>query len=232
MALNKKDIKHFWDLQAEKASHLKLEGISNLEEDQVLLEEKLLLENRKVKDWLGNLDDLSILDLGSGTGQWAINFARQALKVVAVEYSEPMLSHAIELAKNEEIENIEFICKPAQEYVGELTFDLIWISGLLIYLEDNDCESLIEHCKANLSSVGRLVLRDGTGIMGRHEIDSAYSPTLKTTYSAVYRTREEYRKMFERHGFALTKDEDMFDEGSDLNKWKETRLRIYEFKSQ
>ena len=229
MALNKKEIKIFWDTQAEKSAHLKLEGISNLEEDQDLLEKKLDLENRKVNSWLGCLDNLSILDLGSGTGQWATLFAKKAKNIAAVEYSESMQSHAKALALREKIENIDFICKPAQEYVSELKVDLIWISGLLIYLEDSECDSLIKNCKNNLSEAGKLVLRDGTGNMGRHEINSSYSLTLKAHYSAIYRTREEYAYMFEKHGFSLVRDENMFVEGSELNKWKETRLRIYEF---
>ena len=45
----------------------------------------------------------------------------------------------------------------------------------------------------------------------------------------MYRTREEYVDMFEGIGFNLLRDEDMFEEESPLNKWKETRLRVYLF---
>lgn len=59
-----------------------------------------------------------------------------------------------------------------------------------------------------------------------------YSEALKTHYSALYRTRDEYIEMFKRIGYSLIRDEDMFEEGSPLNKWKETRLRVYLFKHE
>jgi len=52
---------------------------------------------------------------------------------------------------------------------------------------------------------------------------------LETTYSAIYRTREELIEIFKKIGFQLIKDEDMFPEGSVLNKFPNTRLRIYKF---
>jgi hypothetical protein len=36
--------------------------------------------------------------------------------------------------------------------------------------------------------------------------------------------------MFAAAGFSIVRDENMFEEGSPLNKYPETRLRIYQFK--
>jgi hypothetical protein len=74
-----------------------------------------------------------------------------------------------------------------------------------------------------------VLLRDGTGVAGRHEINSRMSEHLQSLYSAVYRTREEYLELFAGKGFSLLRDENMFDEGCPLNKYPETRLRLYRF---
>jgi hypothetical protein len=72
-------------------------------------------------------------------------------------------------------------------------------------------------------------LRDGTGVANRHEINDRLSQHLQSNYSATYRTRQQYLDMFEAAGFRLERDENMFDDGSPLNKYPETRLRIYRF---
>ena len=107
--------------------------------------------------------------------------------------------------------------------------DIIWISGLLCYLHDEDCENLLSNCKKMISKNGRLILREPIGLQERFEIREVYSEALKTKYSNTYRTSEEYFELFARHDFKKMRDEDMFDKGSDLNKWSETRLRIFEF---
>jgi len=70
----------------------------------------------------------------------------------------------------------------------------------------------------------------GTGIESRHEIDNQFSDHLKSNYSATYRTREQYKELFENAGFVLSKDENMFPEGHPLNKYEETRLRLFLFR--
>jgi cyclopropane fatty-acyl-phospholipid synthase-like methyltransferase len=224
-------IKEFWDNRAIKASELRVEGVANLEENSELLDQKVQAEYKKIMEWVKLTQNIStILDLGSGAGQWSFRFAKVAKKVVVVEYSRGMLDLAIEGGKKQQFSNIEFIQKPAQDYISMDRYDLIWISGLLIYLNDDECESLINNCASMLTEKGMLLLRDGTGIKNRHEINNEYSKDLKSFYSACYRTTSEYIALFAKYGFKLARDEDMFQEESRLNKWKETRLRVYEFR--
>jgi len=230
MIIDSVQVKKFWDAQAKKADQLKLEGIASLEEDAQLLEMKVSLEQTKIMSMI-NLAPASsyVLDLGAGTGQWALRFANLASHVVAVEYSSGMLAHAIEAARVANVENISFEHCRAQDYDTKQLFDLIWISGLLIYLEDDECDTLIKNCSAMMVKGGQLILRDGTGTKRRHEIRNQYSEALNTSYSATYRTAEVYLSLFERHGFRVVEHSDMFPEGSQLNKWDETRLRVYQF---
>ena len=230
MPLDADKVKNFWDAQAKKSKHLKLEGVANLEEDPKLLEEKIETEKRKVMGKI-NLDKSKrALDLGAGAGQWSLRFAELAKEVVAVEYSAEMCDLARSEAEKLGVNNIDFVTSPAQDYQSDELFDFIFISGLLIYLDDEECELLVSRCAQHINARGDLFLRDGTGIKGRHEISNKYSEGLDAYYSATYRTPEQYIDLFTGNGFSLVNHEDMFEEGSSLNKWEETRLRVYQFK--
>ena len=231
MPIDSLKIKEFWDIQANKANELRLEGVANLEENSKLLNQKVQAEYKKIMGWVDLTPNISkVLDLGSGAGQWSFHFAKIANKVIAVEYSRGMLNLAIQKGKIKQVSNIDFVHKSAQDYTSLDKYDLIWISGLLIYLNDDECETLIANCENMLAYNGMLLLRDGTGIQSRYEIDNNYSKDLKSFYSACYRTSKEYIDLFAKYGFKLVRDEKMFQEGSYLNKWKETRLRVYEFR--
>jgi hypothetical protein len=75
----------------------------------------------------------------------------------------------------------------------------------------------------------KVLLRDGTALEKRFEINNRMSEHLRTEYSASYRTKEEYIQLFKNYGFQILRDENMFNEGCPLNKYPETRLRLYLF---
>lgn len=229
MALDSKKIKFFWDSQAKKVADIGLEGISNLEEDPTLLEAKIAAEKSKVMKKIDLDRTKRVLDLGAGAGQWSFRFAEVAKEVVAVEYSTEMCNLAQTTAAKMNLKNIEFVVGEAQNYQSDELFDFIFISGLLIYLNDEECELLVSRCAQNLKPGGDLFLRDGTGIKSRFDISNQYSIGLNAYYSATYRTSSQYINLFVRNGFSLLNHEDMFDAGSPLNKWHETRLRVYQF---
>jgi len=72
-------------------------------------------------------------------------------------------------------------------------------------------------------------LRDGTGVPDHYEIQKRWSEALQANYAAIYRTRAEYIAAFATIGLSCVRDDDMFEPGCVLNKFPETRLRIYRF---
>jgi SAM-dependent methyltransferase len=228
--IDKDKVKNFWDSRADSYRSLPFESIVNLEQDPAALELKVALETAKVFEWLGSLMGLRILDFGAGIGQWTFRFvARKAKQVIAVEYSARLAEIGRREAEVRKLENVEFIVAAAEDYESEKKFDLIFISGLLIYLNDDQIEKFMSNLPKMCHSATRIILRDGTGIFGRHEINDRHSDHLDTNYSAIYRSREEYETLFLNAGFSLLRDEDMFLDSCSLNKYPETRLRLYEF---
>ena len=113
MSIDSSKVKNFWDTQAKKTKYLNLESIANLEENEVLLHQKIDLEKNKIMNIIKLDNNSLILDLGAGTGQWSRLFAEQVRRVVSVEFSQNISDLAIAKAKSEGIFNIDFITMPA-----------------------------------------------------------------------------------------------------------------------
>jgi len=222
-----KYMKEFWEKRAK--THKLNEGLTNLEEDSELLNLKLQLERPKMREYLNPDKSLKMLDLGSGYGTWAFDVAKDVKFIHAVDYIKEMVDIGSQLAEDKGVKNITFFNKPVQEYKSNIEYDLILLSALCIYLNDSDIKQVVKNIDSYSKKGTRLIVRDTTGIHGRYSIEKEYSERLGTMYSATYRTRDEYIRIFSKIGFKLIKDEDMFEEGSLLNNYKETRLRVYEF---
>ena len=140
-----------------------------------------------------------------------------------------MIDIAKNNAKYNNILNIEYHCSDASYFEYDKKFDIIFISGLLLYMSNNQITLLSDNLKQYSKKGTKLIVREPVGINESYLILDRYSEDLDTNYSALYRTREELITIFEDIDFKLNKDEDMFQDGSPLNKWDETKLRVYLF---
>ena len=229
--MDKERIKEFWDNRAKKYKTLPFESIANLEEDPENLQLKISLETKKVFDWLGDVKDLRILDLGAGVGQWSFRLVdRGAKSVTAVEYSADLVKIGRRESEVRKMPNLEFVVSPAEDFVALEKFDVVFISGLFVYVSDDQVGNLIKSISRACHSDSIVLLRDGTGVEQRFEINDKMSDHLQAKYSATYRTRKEYVEIFDEYGLKLIRDENMFDDDCPLNKYPETRLRVYLFR--
>ncbi|WP_446810842.1 class I SAM-dependent methyltransferase [Methylomonas sp. 2BW1-5-20] len=223
-------VKKFWDSRSRTFQSVAFESIANLEQNPENLEIKIRDENSKVFAWLPNLCNKSVLDLGAGVGQWTFRFAeRQARKITAVEFSENLAEIGRNEAVRRDFPNIEFVVSPAEKFETTEKYDVIFISGLFVYLNDDQAEMLVSNLKKFMDENSIILVRDGSSIVSRYEINNKFSEHLQADYSATYRTREEYLQLFNSAGFKLIQDENMFAEGHPLNKYPETRLRLFLF---
>lgn len=224
-------VKQFWDSRAKKYKKVALESVANLEQDPENLQRKIDDETTKVFSWLGNMTGKSVLDLGAGVGQWSFRFAeRGASKILAVEYTSGLVDIGRIEAEQRNLSQVEFVVSAAENFNSKQKFDLVFISGLFVYLDDLQAGKLLAKLSNFVRDDGCLVLRDGTSISERYNIDDCFSEHLGQNYSATYRTAEEYIQEFTGAGFYCVKDENMFAEGHPLNKYPETRLRLYLFR--
>lgn len=228
--INQDSVKAFWDRRADLIGEIPFESIGNLEHDESLIQQKVELESRKVSRLLGSLSGKRVLDLGSGVGQWALRFAELgAERVVAVDYSERLTELAKAEAKRRGIETVHFLVSPAESFLTEEKFDVVFISGLLLYMTDSQVNKLFSAVRVMCKDGGTVLVRDATGLEGRYEIENKFSQSLGDYYSAIYRSRQEIVDVCAKFDLRLSVDEDMFHGITPLNKHKQTRLRIYKF---
>lgn len=226
---NKKNsIKKFWEERGDKYSKIPYESLSNFETDPKILLEKIENETRLVLKKLPFKKFYNLLDLGSGVGQWTFRLSPFVKKITAVEYASSQIKIAKKEQDKREITNIEFIESPAEIFLSPIKFDIIFISGLFVYLNNQQAKSMICNIKKMITSTSTVFLREPSSILkDRYELTNIFSNELKTHYSATYRTRNEIIKLFSESGFICTEDANFFEEGSHLNKFPETRLRYY-----
>lgn len=224
--IDTKKVKNFWEKRAQQ--HKIDTKLTNLEENDDLQILKLKLEGEKLKKYFGNLEDKRVLDLGGGWGYWGMVFGEKSKEWVVVDYCKKLIVGGEKIIKEEEIKNMKFICQDVTKIKFENPFDIIFISGLLIYLDNVEFLRLLKNLKDCSKPGTIIILRDSTGTKEEFVIDNKYSESLEDFYSAIYRTRLTYISNFEQFGFKRMEDEDMFKTPK-LNKYTETRLRIYKF---
>ena len=228
MSIDPDDVKRFWDERA--ARHSDDPGLTNLEENPELRDLKIRLEEARVADYLGELPrEASVLDLGGGYGVWAFKLAPRVAHVDVVDYCAPLVDRGEAKARELGIDNVAFAHAAAQDFASERVYDVVFISGLLLYLNDDELARLLRRLHGYTKRGSVVVLRDGTGVPEHYEITKRWSEALQANYAAIYRTRDEYIEAFATIGFACVRDDDMFEPGCVLNKFPETRLRIYRF---
>lgn len=112
---------------------------TKLEEVKVdeLFEGPLALENRYILDYLGNLENKTILDVGAGLCESSVYFAKKGAKVTALDLSPKMLDLGKNLARLHGVE-INTIHTPAELIEGEEKFDIIYVANTIHHLDDKE----------------------------------------------------------------------------------------------
>jgi SAM-dependent methyltransferase len=219
--------KIFWENYSKR--ELDTFSLMNLEPDHKKAQAKFEFETAHVERVVKFDPKQIVVDLGSGPGIWSEFFAKRVKQVYAIEREIEFVRMCRERNREKGIRNVDVLHADLvnYEYNFDIPVDLVFLSGVTIYLEDSQFQTLLAHIHNFLRTGGFIIHRDAYGTDGsRFVIKQQYSERLKCDYSAIYRTREEYDRLFARHGFKKTYDCDMYPIQSTLNKWKETRLRL------
>lgn len=154
---------------------------------------RLRAEVTTIADWLAELPaNGSVLDVGCGAGAWTEIFAARCGKVIGVEQSPSMVRSArTRLAGRA---HVEIQQGDVRTELPEGPFDLSFLGGLCMYLNDPDVVALLRSLRAKLETGGALVLRESTVPTGRTASEGEYQ--------AVYRSVPTYQDLFREAGFS------------------------------
>jgi SAM-dependent methyltransferase len=149
-------------------------------------------EVRTIIDWLNAVCDSGrVLDVGCGAGAWSEIFAKRYRTVIGVEQSTLMLKSAKE--KVAHLPNVKILEGDARNDLPEGPFDMIFLGGLCMYLNEIDLLALLHSLKSRLVEGGAIVLRESTVCQGVF--------LSQGEYQAVYRNVDLYHRLFESVGF-------------------------------
>ncbi len=141
--------------------------------------------------------DGTALDLGSGVGFWAENFARLFGTVIAVEASVP-LYEAMKV-RCSRYANVTLLNDDVLNFQPQGSYSLIFLGGMLMYLNDGDVVALLERVASFLEPGGIVLCRESTVRSG--------TLTRQGDYQVVYRSVQTYSSLFGTCGLSVDRVE-------------------------
>ena len=163
-------------------------------------------------DWLDSVPPAArVLDVGCGAGIWAAVFAARYRAVVAIDQSLAMVEAARRRLAGQD--NVRLVVGDVRTDLPAEQFDLIFVGGVCMYLNDEEVEALLGSLCRRLSPRGFVILRESTVRRGRR--------VRRGEYQAVYRTVRRYRELCGRAGAAiletrLNRGYESFEIGADI----------------
>ncbi len=152
---------------------------------------RLHKEIRTISDWLNEVYDKGrVLDVGCGAGTWTEIFARRYKTVIGIEQSSLMLKAARK--KVAHLPNVKILEGDGRYDLPEGSFDMIFLGGFCMYLNDRDIMVILRSLKSRLTEGGSIILRESTVCQGVF--------LSQGEYQAVYRNVNLYRQLFDSAG--------------------------------
>jgi len=152
---------------------------------------RLNKEIQIINDWLNAVHNPGrVLDVGCGAGTWTEIFARRYNTVMGIEQSSLMLKVARERVAC--LPNVKILEGDGRHDLPEGSFDMIFLGGLCMYLNDSDVTTLLHSLKSRLVKGGAIILRESTVHQG--------VSLSRGEYQAVYRSVNRYRQLFDDAG--------------------------------
>ncbi len=161
--------------------------------------------------------DGAVLDLGSGIGMWAEDFARRFSLVTAIEGSRALFQSL--QRRCAPYANLRPIHGDVMTFEPDARYDLIFLGGLLMYLNERDAIDLLRKLALCIEPGGMILCRESTV--------RSNSLTLKGDYQVIYRSVSDYGRIFRKCGLNVRQVElnepyVLIEMGSELvEKWQQ-----------
>lgn len=142
----------------------------------------------------------SVLDIGCGIGRYAESVIPCCRYYCGVDFSSEMIATAKRRIQFTD-KNYEFINCSFQEVAEKLAgkkFNRVIVSYICMYINDTELEKCFMGLETLLAQNCILYLIETVGVKERLTLKDFYSNALKTDYSTIYRTSEEYKEHYKR----------------------------------
>lgn len=160
-----------------------------------------------------NIDrESTVLDIGCGIGRWAEQVSPLCGEYVGTDFSPEMAKVAAQRCGRDR-SNCKFLNLSFQETAGyrfEKKFNRVLICGVCMYINDAELKQCFEGLLGLLDEHCVMYLTETVAVKTRLTLDNLPSAALKTDYSVIYRTPDEYRayyKALEDAGFRVVEQD-------------------------
>lgn len=136
----------------------------------------------------------SVLDIGCGIGRWADSIYKTIGYYHGTDFSSELIKIAksrFKMAKHINFQNLRAQETCSEKLSTENKFNTVIISGLLIYLSDEDIIHTFENMKKLMQKYFKIYIREPIALEQRLTLNKIFSEELDSEYSAIYRTKEE-----------------------------------------
>jgi SAM-dependent methyltransferase len=161
---------------------------STIERDAFVANFRTAAEQRHLARVVKLEPTMDVLDLGGGSGRYALFFARRCRRVLLVDVAEPLLARARQRAERTGVTNLEARQDSILSFETPERFHLVFVGGVLNYLEDEQLPA-VAACLARLTAPGgSVVLREPVSPAGR----TVYVDREDSDYRSTFRAPHEY----------------------------------------
>ena len=142
-----------------------------------------------------------LMDIGCAGGEWTLTFSEKCKEIDGYEYSGKMVKSANAEASKRGITNVKFYQADASEMKLDKVYDSAMVLGMFIYIRQDDVASkIIQNVYDHLKPGAYICTRD---TMNDENIGKILMFNKSNGYTAFYRSRDEYYRLFKEAGFEL-----------------------------
>ncbi|MBS1627468.1 MAG: class I SAM-dependent methyltransferase [Bacteroidetes bacterium] len=141
--------------------------------------------------------NINILEVGCGSGRWALNLYQHVGIYDGIDISRPSIEQAQHRVKLHSIGNCNFFCCSIQEYQPNKKYDIIYLSGVTQYIESDELINLLKIILTWLKPDGEII--DRSTISLEYETKKIN----RDNYYSIYRTLDEMINIFNEINFKM-----------------------------
>lgn len=154
--------------------------------------------------------ETAVLDVGCGIGRWAEQLLPLCGEYVGTDFSSEMVKTAARRLDTPKCQFLNLSFQETVRHTFDRKFNCLVICGVCMYINDAELRGCFERLDALLDRHCVIYLTETVAVETRLTLNRQPSQALKTEYSVIYRTPDEYRayyQILEDAGFQVARQE-------------------------